>query len=88
MTQLELEITNTAGLHARPAARLVKEAAVFASKVTISTAAQTVNAKSILAVMGLGLKKEAKFLLCADGHDEAECLASLKNLVEGKFGED
>ncbi|HWR44092.1 HPr family phosphocarrier protein [Sporomusa sp.] len=87
MIELELVLTNAAGLHARPAAQFIQTAAAFKSKVAIQAGSKSADAKSILAVMGLGLGQGATFLLNADGPDEAECVAALKALVERNFGE-
>ncbi|MDF2570646.1 MAG: putative phosphocarrier protein hpr [Sporomusa sp.] len=87
MTEIELVLTNKSGLHARPAAQFVQKAAAFKSKVSIQVGNRIAEAKSILAVMGLGLGPGAAFLLKAEGEDEAECVAELKALVERNFGE-
>ena len=87
MKQLECILNNHSGLHARPAAQFVQKAAAFGSKVTITANNKTVDAKSILGVMGMGLAKGAQFVVTADGSDEAECLAALQELVESNFGE-
>lgn len=87
MTQIELVLNNPAGLHARPAAQFIQKASAFASKVTIHSGEKTADAKSILAVMSLGLRQGAKFTLLADGPDEVECVAALQALIESNFGE-
>lgn len=87
MTKIELTLTNAAGLHARPAALFVQKAAAFSSKVTVQAGGKTADAKSILAIMGLGLAQGSKLELTAEGTDEGECLAALKALIESKFGE-
>ncbi|SDE79452.1 HPr family phosphocarrier protein [Sporomusa acidovorans] len=87
MTKIDLVLANAAGLHARPAAQFVQTAAGFMSKVTIRAGEKAADAKSILAVMGLGLGRGASFELTADGSDEAECIAVLQKLVTSNFGE-
>lgn len=87
MTKIELVLTNAAGLHARPAAQFVQTAAGFASKVTIRAGEKAADAKSILAVMGLGLGRGTSFELTADGADEVECITALQKLVISNFGE-
>ncbi|HWR40786.1 MAG TPA: HPr family phosphocarrier protein [Patescibacteria group bacterium] len=87
MKQIECILNNHSGLHARPAAQFVQKAASFTSKVTITAKNKTVDAKSILGVMGMGLAKGAQFTVTADGADETECLAGLQALVESNFGE-
>ncbi|SDF45991.1 HPr family phosphocarrier protein [Sporolituus thermophilus] len=85
MQRIQLTINNPAGLHARPAAALVQLAAKFKSRVTISARDKTADAKSILSVMGLGLKQGDSFVLAADGPDEDECLQALNELVAQGF---
>lgn len=87
MTEIELEITNSIGLHARPAAQLVQKAASFQSKVKIGGNNKVADGKSILGVLSLGLAKGAKVYLAAEGIDEKDCIASLKTLLEENFGE-
>jgi phosphocarrier protein len=87
MIEIKLVLTNAAGLHARPAAQFIQTAAAFKSKITIQSGSKRADAKSILAVMGMGLGPGAEFLLTADGLDEGECIAALQALVESNFGE-
>lgn len=55
--ELLLKIKNAEGLHARPAGILAKKAAEFQSNIQISAGGQIKSAKSIMALMSLGLKK-------------------------------
>ncbi|HML35499.1 HPr family phosphocarrier protein [Sporomusa sphaeroides] len=87
MTKIELVLNNSAGLHARPAAQFIQKASGFASTVTIQAGERAADAKSILAVMGLGMRQGAKFTLLADGPDEVACVTALQALVENNFGE-
>lgn len=87
MKEAVLKITNPTGLHARPAAQFVQKAASFRSKVMIIANNKTADAKSILAVMSMGLSFGTEIAVTADGEDEEECLASLVAFIEGDFGE-
>jgi phosphocarrier protein HPr len=80
-----LKLTNESGLHARPAGIFVKAANQFASKIQIQVNNQSVNAKSIMNILSLGLESGAEFTLVADGPDEATALDSLAALIEKKF---
>lgn len=75
-------ILNEEGLHARPAGILVKAASAFESNIEINS----VNAKSIMSVMSLGLTKDAEVTLKAEGTDAEEALNALSELVNNKFG--
>lgn len=87
MTEMEVMITNATGLHARPAAQFVQKAASFKSKIKIAGNNKVADAKSILAVMGMGLTQNTKLTIAADGEDEEKCIAALKELIESNFGE-
>lgn len=81
------KVVNPSGLHARPASVFVKCAMSFESKVTarnVSTDSGAKDAKSILAVMGLGMKKGHEIEICAD---EQEAVSALVQLVESGCGE-
>ncbi|MDU4960974.1 MAG: HPr family phosphocarrier protein [Sporomusaceae bacterium] len=88
LTEVTLKVTNPTGLHARPAARLVQQAAAFRSRVSIAGNNKQADAKSILAVMSLGLAYGSEIVLTADGEDEQACIAALTALFAGNFGED
>ena len=70
------------GIHARPAGMFVKEAAAFSSKVTISKDGKEVDAKRILGVMGLGVKKDQEIVLRADGDDEDAAIEKLSAFLQ------
>ena len=87
MNEIEVTIKHETGLHARPAALFVNTAKKFASRITVSHGGKEADAKSILSVMGLGVKSEAAVVICADGPDESDAIQQLKALVESNFGE-
>lgn len=87
MVEVKLTITNTAGLHARPAAQFVQKAASFKSKVKIFGNNKSVDGKSILAVMGMGLKQNNEIIITAEGPDEIKCIEGLQELIIGNFNE-
>ncbi len=87
MKNLEIEIINKLGVHARASAKLTQMASKFKSEVWMSFNNQRVNAKSIMGVMMLAVGKGSVVLLEADGVDEDECLAALEALIKGRFGE-
>lgn len=87
--QIELEITNEHGLHARPAALFVQTAARFGSAISLrnlSKGDSTVNAKSIMAVLSAGVDRGSRVELTADGDDAGEAVAALRDLIEGGLG--
>ena len=88
MTEATTTIENKTGIHARPASVFVQKASSFKSKVQLKAKGKTVDAKSILMIMSMGLVKGTEITICADGPDEADAVATLKKLVDDKFGED
>jgi phosphocarrier protein len=80
-----LKLVNETGLHARPAGIFVKAASGFSSNIRIRAGEQTVNAKSIMNILSLGLENGAEFTLIADGPDAEAALQTLSGLVESKF---
>ncbi len=90
MRSSEILITHPVGLHARPAAEFVKTAGKFPCSITVcnlSTAGKTVNAKSILSVLTLGVQQGHIIRIETDGEKEGEALAALQELINSNFGE-
>jgi phosphocarrier protein HPr len=88
MTQIEIEIINKLGLHARASAKFTQLAAKFKSDVWLTRNKQRINAKSIMGVMMLAAGKGAKVTLEASGEDEVECIDALSSLINERFGEE
>lgn len=83
--QIELEIRNEHGLHARPAALFVQTAARFKSSITLRNlkeGGKTVNAKSIMDVLTAGVNQGSRVELTAEGDDAAVALQALSDLIE------
>ena len=87
MTERTVTIANKNGLHARPAAEIVKMAAKFKSDILLVRDDLEVNGKSIMGVMMLAAEYGASLLLRADGPDETEAVGAIATLIESKFGE-
>ena len=88
MFEATTTIENKTGIHARPASVFVQKASSFKSKVQLKAKGKTVDAKSILMIMSMGLVKGTEITICADGPDEKEAVDALKALVDAKFGEE
>jgi phosphocarrier protein len=83
----EVTIRNSAGLHTRPAAAVVKLASKFKSDFFIEMDGSEINAKSIIGVMSLAAPKGSRMLLRLEGEDEAEAARQLVEFFEQGFGE-
>jgi phosphocarrier protein len=87
MISRSLTITNSVGLHARPATFFVQKANTFKSSIWIEKEDCRVNAKSLLGVLSLGISKGTSITLIADGNDEGLAVDGLAELIDGGFGE-
>lgn len=76
------EIKDEAGIHARPAGLLVKEAAKFPCEVTIEKDGKEVDAKRIFGLMGLGVKCGQTITLKTTGDQEEEAIAALSKFLQ------
>ena len=84
----DIEIINKLGMHARAAAKFVKLATSFDSKIDIQKGSRRVNAKSIMGVMMLAASKGSTITIHADGRDAEKSLDALEQLINNRFDED
>ncbi len=87
MTERAVQIVNKNGLHARPAAEIVKTASKFKSEIVMVRDDMEVNGKSIMGVMMLAAECGASVRLRAEGADAAQAVDALAALIANKFGE-
>jgi phosphocarrier protein HPr len=80
-------IVNPEGLHARPAARIVRLANSFAAEIALAKDGLDVNGKSIMGVMMLAAECGSSITIRADGPDAEQAVQALADLVAGGFGE-
>jgi phosphocarrier protein len=87
MVESKVTVVNSHGIHARPAAAIVKAAAKFSSNITFVRDDLDVNGKSIMGVMMLAAECGAEIIIRAEGADEQQAIDALVGLVASKFGE-
>ncbi|MDX6751114.1 HPr family phosphocarrier protein [Geminicoccaceae bacterium 1502E] len=87
MGALEVTIVNRRGLHARAAAKFVKQAEHFAARVSVTKDDMTVTGTSILGLMMLAAGTGTVLRLEAEGGDAEAALAALADLVRRGFDE-
>ncbi len=87
MAERSVQVLNKNGLHARPAAEIVRAAARFKSDITIVRDDLEVNGKSIMGVMMLAAECGCALTLRASGPDEDAALGAIADLIAAKFGE-
>ncbi|MEW6522719.1 MAG: HPr family phosphocarrier protein [Bacillota bacterium] len=83
----DVTVVNQVGLHARPAANLVKEAMKYPAKIRIEAGDRKADAKSILQVLALGVKKDTTVTLVAEGERAEEALGALVTFIASGLGE-
>ena len=82
MTSREITITNSVGLHARPATFFIQKANNFKSTIWVERGDRRVNAKSLLGVLSLAVTKGTAITITADGSDEVQAIEALCDLLE------
>lgn len=87
MKSREVVITNTSGLHARPATFFIQKANCYKSTILVEKDDRKVNAKSLLGVLSLGIAKGMTINIIADGQDEDAALNGLVSLINSGFNE-
>ena len=87
MISRDIVITNTSGLHARPATFFIQKANSYHSSIWVEKDDRKVNAKSLLGVLSLGIAKGMTVTLLADGQDENSAIAGLVELINSGFSE-
>ena len=81
MVEKTFKVTADSGIHARPATQLVQSAGKFDAEVNLEYNGKSVNLKSIMGVMSLGIPQGAEIKIVANGSDEADAIAALENTL-------
>ncbi|WHQ53632.1 phosphocarrier protein HPr [Lactiplantibacillus plantarum] len=82
MEKKEFHVIADTGIHARPATLLVQSASKFNSEITLQYQDKSVNLKSIMGVMSLGVGKDADVTISAEGADRADAIAALTETMK------
>ena len=82
-----VEVVNRAGMHARPAAELVKLAGTFRADIRLEKDGLEVNGKSIMGVLMLAAERVSFLRIVAEGADAEDAVAALSELVGRGFDE-
>ena len=82
MEKRQYNITAETGIHARPATLLVQTASKFKSDITLEYQEKSVNLKSIMGVMSLGVGQSASVTITADGDDEKDALDAITETMK------
>lgn len=85
MKSFEYTITDEVGIHARPAGLLVKEAKQYDSVIKISKDGKSAEAKKLMALMGLGVKKGETVTVTVEGGDEEAAAAKMEEFFKNNL---
>lgn len=86
-TSIELTVSNKMGIHARPAAMIVRIANKHPADVFVEKDDEKVNGKSIMGLMMLAAGQGSKLRIYVDGDGGDSIIAELKDLFSRKFDE-
>ena len=82
MEKREFNVIAETGIHARPATLLVQTASKFNSDINLEYKGKSVNLKSIMGVMSLGVGQGADVTISAEGADEADAIAAIEDTMK------
>ena len=84
MKQISVVVIDPVGLHARPATVAVNAASKFKSEVKITYKGRSVNMKSIMGVMSLGIPTQSEITISCDGEDEEEAIKQIEDILKAQ----
>lgn len=84
----EFLITNTLGMHLRPAQQFVQTVLKFQCEVHVQKGDHRVNAKSIMGLLTLAAARGARLLVVCEGVDAVDAIAAVRELIARGFGEE
>ncbi|MDH4423593.1 MULTISPECIES: phosphocarrier protein HPr [Bacillus] len=84
MEEKTFKIVEKLGIHARPATRLVNKVGQYGAEITLQYNGKSVNLKSIMGVMSLGIPSGAEVTIVAEGNDAKEALEALEELMKSE----
>ena len=82
MEKKDFNVIAETGIHARPATLLVQTASKFNSDINLEYKGKSVNLKSIMGVMSLGVGQGSDVTSTAEGTDEAEAIAAIAETMQ------
>lgn len=88
LLERKVKISNSNGMHARPATKFAEIANKYDSEIRIKTKNKEVDGKSIIELLTLGAENGTEIIISAKGPDAAEALDALEGLVKSKFEEE
>ena len=84
MKEITVTVVDPVGLHARPATVAVNAASKFKSEVKVSYKGRTVNMKSIMGVMSLGIPTQSQITISCEGDDEDSAVKTIEDVLRAQ----
>lgn len=88
MIEVQVEVVNAHGVHARPATKLAQTAAKYSASVMVINNGMEADAKSVISIMMLAAVQGTVLTIRADGEDEQQAIDGVVALFESGFGEE
>ncbi|HPS57234.1 MAG TPA: HPr family phosphocarrier protein [Spirochaetota bacterium] len=85
MVEKEVVVSSDAGIHARPAMMIVREAMKYPCDITLVKDNVEADGKSIMSVLGLAIISGSKLVIRADGEGATELVDYIIKLIENDF---
>lgn len=84
MKQISVTVIDAVGLHARPATVAVNAASKFKCEVKVAYKGRTVNMKSIMGVMSLGIPTKSEITVSCEGEDEDVAVKTIEDVLRAQ----
>ena len=84
MKQISVTVIDPVGLHARPATVAVNAASKFKCEVKVAYKVRTVNMKSIMGVMSLGIPTQSEITVSCEGEDEDVAVKTIEDVLRAQ----
>jgi len=84
MKQISVTVIDPVGLHARPATVAVNAASKFKCEVKVAYKGRTVNMKSIMGVMSLGIPTQSEITVSCEGEDEGVAVKTIEDVLRAQ----
>lgn len=84
MKEVNVVVIDPVGLHARPATVAVNAASKYKSDIKVTYKGRTVNMKSIMGVMSIGIPTQSEITISADGEDEEVAIDSIVEVLKNQ----
>ena len=84
LKQITVTVVDPVGLHARPATVAVNAASKFKSEIKVTYKGRSVNMKSIMGVMSLGIPTQSEITISCEGDDEDAAVEQIEEVLRSQ----